>query len=109
MVGLPITPDLSTHVWASHVQVQVSTWILSDFTVYAHPIVIYKDVDVMFDDFYNHLVPEEAQSVPAPQPRGNSFVYIQWYFRVSHSTTSNGISEYLILTRNHMFREINLG
>lgn len=38
----------------------------------------------MYDDFYNHLVPEEAHSVLASLQSSNEFDYIQWYFRVSH-------------------------
>lgn len=59
----------------------------------AHPTGVGKDIDVMFDNFYNHLVPKEAWSVSAPQSWSNTF---------------NGISECHILTWNHVLREIHL-
>lgn len=48
-----------------------------DPTVSTPLTVVHRDINVMFDDFSNHLVLEEAHSVPAPQPFSVAHDYIQ--------------------------------
>lgn len=44
--------------------------------MYDPPTILRKDVNVMFDDIYNHLVLGEAPSVIALQPWGAAYDYI---------------------------------
>lgn len=46
--------------------------------------MIHMDVYVMYDDFYNHLVLDEARSVVAPHECSSVFNYMEWYFIMSH-------------------------
>lgn len=55
-----------------------------DPSVSAPLAMVRRDVYVMYDDFYSHLVPNEAQSLESPNKWSTAFDYIQWYFRVSH-------------------------
>lgn len=48
------------------------------------PNMVHKDVYDMYDDFLNHLVLDETQGIPPPSTWSYAYIYIQWYFRVSH-------------------------
>lgn len=77
MVGLwvrMIHPHLPERVMC---QFRFQQSILRDPSVFAPPTMVYRDVDVVFNDFYNHLVPHEAQSVLTPSTWSGTFDYIQ--------------------------------
>lgn len=48
------------------------------------PTMVHRDIDEMYDDFLNHLVPTESRDVVAPREWSCALGYIQWYFIVSH-------------------------
>ncbi|CAI8615467.1 unnamed protein product [Vicia faba] len=52
--------------------------------VSAPPLVKGRDMNALFDDYENHLVPDEAQSTIAPDDWSYADCYIIWFFRVSH-------------------------
>lgn len=52
--------------------------------MFALPIVDHKDIDVILNDFYSHLIPDDARFVPAPDPWVVAFGYFQWFYSVSH-------------------------
>lgn len=63
----------------------------------APPAMVRRDVDAMYGDVYNHLVPDEVQRVTTPHQWSSASSYIQWYFRVSHPCVTP------------MFMEIHVG
>lgn len=44
-----------------------------------------RDVDEIFAEYRDHLVPEDVCSVSCPHPWSTTYNYIQWLFRVSHT------------------------
>src|ERR1051325_6157071 len=52
--------------------------------VCAPPTVKMRDMDDLFDDFENHLVPEKARSTVTPDDWSYEYGYMIWFFRVSH-------------------------
>lgn len=53
--------------------------------VVAHVIVLRKNVDVIFVDYHEHMVPKDVCNVSAPRPWSMLYGYIQWFYKVSHS------------------------
>ena len=53
------------------------------FVFYSHTMVR-EDVDTMYDNLYNYLVSNEAQSVVAPCQWSSALNYIHHYFKVSY-------------------------
>lgn len=43
------------------------------------------DIDVMYDDLFNHFVSVKTQGVVAPSKWSIAFDYTQWCFRMSHT------------------------
>lgn len=56
--------------------------VLRDPFDYALPGMARIDVDATFDDYLNHLVPDETRSTIGCNDLCVAHGYIQWYFRV---------------------------
>lgn len=52
--------------------------------VSAPSIVCHRDFDAILNDFYSHLVLDEAHNVLVGEPWAYAHGYIQWFYRVSH-------------------------
>lgn len=62
------------------------THIIPIRPIVSYPLAMtHRDMDVMFDDYLSHLIPEEAQSTIAESNWSYVDEYIRWFFRVSHS------------------------
>ncbi|XP_050897796.1 uncharacterized protein LOC127104665 [Lathyrus oleraceus] len=46
--------------------------------------ICHRDLDVILDDFYSHLILEKEHSVPAGDPWAYEHGYIQWFYQVPH-------------------------
>lgn len=84
MVGLWITPNVSTSVWVRHAPIRVSS-------IYSKISLRVWSCDSLLQrswchtcDFYNHLIPDDARRVPALVPFTVAFGYMQWFYNVSH-------------------------
>lgn len=51
----------------------------------APPTDYHMDVDKIFAPYFNHVVLEDVQYVPAPHPWSTIYGYIQWFYRVTHT------------------------
>lgn len=59
-------------------------YIPRDPHVSAPPAMTCRDMSIMFDDYLNHLVPEETRSTITSSDWSNVDGYIRWLFRISH-------------------------
>lgn len=50
--------------------------ILKDLFMSTPPAMVCRDVDPMYDDLYNHPVPNKARSMVLPRKWGSAFDYI---------------------------------
>lgn len=84
MVDLRFTFGVSSSAWAHHTEVQLHAIYSYRLFVSAPPVMTHRDVDVMFYDYLNHLIPEKAQCTIAPSDWSYVDSYIWWFFRMSH-------------------------
>lgn len=59
-------------------------FVLKDPFDYDPLAMAHRDVDAMCDDFHNHMIPNEVRITLTLNYWSFAYVYIQWYFRVSH-------------------------
>lgn len=50
----------------------------------ASPVMAHKDVNVMFDDYLNHLALDDTPGTLTPKYQSVTYNYIHWYFRMPH-------------------------
>lgn len=65
-------------------QFRYMQFVLKDPSDSASPTMVHIDVDVMYGDYHNHLVPDDTRGTLAPSYQSSGYSYIQWYFKVSH-------------------------
>lgn len=65
-------------------QFEYIQFVLRDPSDFDPHTTVHKDVDVLYDDFLNYLVPDETRYNIASSDCSCAFIYIQLYFRASH-------------------------
>lgn len=60
MVGMCVTSDISTSAQASHAPVWLHTLCSERPLSFSYPTTVHIDVDAMYDNYHNHLIPNDA-------------------------------------------------
>lgn len=96
----PHLPERVMHQFKFLHIIQRPPYVSVPLCVSASPTDCHRDLDVILDNFFSHLVPYEAHNVPTPGPwvaiKGSSFISIRYHILTWHQMSRKHLLDQFI-------------